>query len=317
MGITLAIFGPEGIDGGKRLAAFGGALGAGTAAFTSMPVTRTGALTIDGKPAPEGWLVQPHDAADGSLTAADVQRQILQGIQQSNITRAAIRLGLSVSARMVLAISDKTGEVLGLFRMPDATIFSIDVAVSKSRNAAYYANADLLQPGDQLAGIPKGVAFTARSFRYLTLPRFPSSIDSAPPAPFSVLNDGGVDRKTALNVGPPLPASAFLSVEGRDAFNPGTNFFEGGPLPSPDVIRKQSGIIFFPGSSALYRLVNGKGVLIGGLGVSGDGVDQDDVVTTAAANGLAALGVARADDFFINGVRIPYQKFNRNALGIA
>ena len=42
---------------------------------------------------------------------------------------------------MILAVSDSAGEVLGLYRMPDAPMFSIDVAVSKARDAAYYDDA--------------------------------------------------------------------------------------------------------------------------------------------------------------------------------
>ena len=58
---------------------------------------------------------------------------------------------------------------------------------------------------------------------------------------------------------------------GYDAFNPGTNFRE---LNDPNaVVGNQNGVVFFPGSTPLYK----NGVLVGGLGVSGDGVDQDDV----------------------------------------
>ena len=69
----------------------------------------------------------------------------------------------------------------------------------------------------------------------------------------------------------------------------------------------QNGVVFFPGSTPLY--VNGQ--LVGGLGVSGDGVDQDDVVTAAGARGFEPIPQLRADMFFLNGVRLPYQKFNR------
>ena len=69
-----------------------------------------------------------------------------------------------------------------------------------------------------------------------------------------------------------------------------------------------NGIVFFPGSSPLYR--NGK--LIGGLGVSGDGVDQDDFVASAGTKGFEAPTAIRADQISINGVRLPYFKFPRN-----
>jgi hypothetical protein len=69
-----------------------------------------------------------------------------------------------------------------------------------------------------------------------------------------------------------------------------------------------SGIVFFPGSTGLYR----SGALIGGLGVSGDGVDQDDYVTSGGATGFQAPTNIRADQIMIRSVRLPYFKFPRN-----
>ena len=70
----------------------------------------------------------------------------------------------------------------------------------------------------------------------------------------------------------------------------------------------QSGMLF----PVLY---DASGVKIGAIGVSGDGVDQDDVVTQAAGRGFLPAPQVRADMFFVNGVRLPYQKFNRNPEG--
>ena len=50
------------------------------------------ALYLDGKVVPEGFLVLPHDGV--GVTAADVLQIINAGIQQANLTRAAIRLPL-------------------------------------------------------------------------------------------------------------------------------------------------------------------------------------------------------------------------------
>ena len=164
---------------------------------------------------------------------------------------------------------------------------AIDVAVAKARNMAYYANTAQLQPIDQVQGLPPGVAMTNRTFRYLGEPRFPEGIDPAPPGPFSQLNDDptGTNRFTGLQVGAPLPASAYQSVVGYDSFNPQTNFH------NPFNILNQNGIVFFPGSSALYM----NRVLLGGFGVSGDGVDQDDVATVTGQTGFEAPNPIRAD----------------------
>ena len=100
-----------------------------------------------------------------------------------------------------------------------------------------------------------------------------------------------------------MPASAYDTVYGHDAFFPGTNFHD-----QTDVAN-QNGIVFFPGSAPLYRPFRG---LIGGFGVSGDGVDQDDVVTAFGQFGFNVGGALRADQVKFQGIRLPYQKFNRN-----
>jgi hypothetical protein len=57
----------------------------------------------------------------------------------------------------------------------------------------------------------------------------------------------------------------------------------------------------------------GQKVLVGGFGVSGDGVDQDDDVTFSGSAGFRPPPTTpRADQVFVRGVRLPYQKFNRN-----
>lgn len=305
VGITLDIVGPGGIQGPAQIAKLGLSLGQGNSDGTFLDVTTTpGVKFQDGFNVSEGWIVTPRDGV--GVTKEQVEATILGGIDQADKTRAAIRLPKSVPTKMVFAVADLQGNIVGLYRMPDATVFSIDVAVSKARNVAYYSS-DRLQPLDQLPGIAIGTALTNRSFRYLALPRFPEGIDGRPPGPFSILNDGGTDPVTALQVGPRLPASAFQSVQGFDSFNPQTNFHD------PAFTANQSGIVFFPGSEPLYA----GGNLIGGFGVSGDGVDQDDVITVGGFtfSQLGAPDFLHIDQVFVKGVRVPYHKFNRNPEG--
>lgn len=266
-----------------------------------LPVDNIQVPLLAGTAVPEGFLVTPH--AGSFLTANDVQTMIAQGVQQAVQTRAAIRLPLNNFTRMTVAVTDRNGEVLGLFRMPDGTVFSLDVAVAKARNVGYYDNPALLQAIDRLPGVRPGTAFTNRTFRYLALPRFPEGIDGAPSGYFSQLNDGGANPVNGTQVGPRLSASDFQSVYGFAAFHPQSNFRD------PANILNQNGVIFFPGSVPAYK--NGR--LAGGLGVSGDGVDQDDVVTASAKQGFDTLpaGFLRADQIFFREIRLPFQKFNR------
>ena len=317
VGITLDTIGPKGGQGLRTLLKFGKRLGSGVVNGINLPIDSASNTSADGEPVPEGWLVTPH--AGGGLSALDVGTLIDQAIAEANRVRAAIRLPLSRTTRIVFSVTDLDGNVLGLYRMPDATFFSIDVATAKARNVAYYSDPTATYTTDALDGngdgahdLPPGVAFSNRTFRYLALPYFPEGIDSAPPGPFSILNDAPtcVDPRTLATLCP-ISYTSFTSVLGFDAFNPGTNFQDpGDPMNS---VANENGVIFFPGSMPVYKA----GVLVGGFGVSGDGVDQDDVVTVAGAKGLLPPDGLRADRFFVRGIRLPFIKYLRNPLGLS
>jgi hypothetical protein len=68
-----------------------------------------------------------------------------------------------------------------------------------------------------------------------------------------------------------------------------------------------NGITIFPGGLPLYK----GGRLAGAIGVSGDGVDQDDLIAFAGAQGFHPPDDIRSDQYFYHGVRLPYAKFPR------
>ena len=270
------------------------------------PVDSSGDTLLAGQGVPYGWLVAPHTSPDATAanpgpTVADIEQIVAKGIAAADQTRSQIRLPFNSSAKMVFAISDEDGNILGLYRMPDATYFSIGVAVAKARNIAYYDNPALLQPQDKIKGVPAGTAFTSRTLRYVSLPFFPEGIDIDPPGPGNILTDGGV-TKYATNQGPPLPANAFQSIQGYNDFNPETNFHE---VITPENAGNQNGVVLFPGSAPLYKDTTGSGMrstLIGALGASGDGVFQDDDITSVASVAYAPpANVDRADQVKVRG----------------
>ena len=334
VGITLEIFGPHptrtnAVTGTQRLLQVGRANqgGRGVNSGTNQRINAANALSKPGQNVSDGWLVMPHaSSVDTQFTTAEVERIIQNGIKEAEATRAAIRLDSNFKpgarTRMVLSVSDSVGDVLALYRMPDATIFSVDVAVAKSRNTGYYAGTSLAsadridQDNNGTFDVPTGTALTNRTFRFLALPRFPSGApEGTPPGDFSSLTMPGINPLTAENTNPnaALPASIYASntatVHSFDSFNASRNFRD------PRNIKRQNGVVFFPGSSALYDDVSGAKKLVGGLGISGDGVDQDDVVTVGAQHGFQAPDALRADQFTVAGVRLPYQNFNRNPRG--
>jgi uncharacterized protein GlcG (DUF336 family) len=314
VGINLPVLGPTaGRLGLDQLLSVGRGLGTGNPnSGANQQLNAAGTVfSVRGQSVAEGVLVTPHDAPGGGLTAQDVQQIINSSQQAAQQVRAAVRLPVSSRTRMVFAVSDLNGEILGLFRMKDATFFSVDVAVAKARNTAYYADTTALQPFDQV--VQPGAALTNRTFRFLSEARYPDGIDREQPGPFSILNHPNIDPLTGENIGGPAAAGTFdpavnpntASVLGFDSFFPNTNFQD------PDNAANQNGIVFFPGSVPLYK----NGQLVGGFGVSGDGVDQDDVVTFLGATGFLPPNNLRADQFTFRDVRLPFQKFLRNPFG--
>ena len=69
-----------------------------------------------------------------------------------------------------------------------------------------------------------------------------------------------------------------------------------------------NGITIFPGGFPLYRT----GKVIGAIGISGDGVDQDDIVGISGAKNLQPAPEHRADQFTYRAARLPYVKFPRD-----
>ena len=225
---------------------------------------------------PEGDLVAPAAGPLGGLSVTDVQQILSSAEATANQTRAAIRLPLGSTARMAIAVADLDGTVIGLRRMADATVFSIDVAVTKARNMVYF-NSSARTAAD-LNQVPVGTAVTNRTIGFGAQPIFPPGVDGSVAGPF-------------------------FNLYQQDVANPCTQGFQSGPSNV-----NKSGIVFFPGSLGLYR----NGVLVGGLGVSGDGVEQDDYVTNGGAASFQAPAQMRADQVLINGVRLPYLLFPRN-----
>ena len=259
----------------------------------------------DGLQAPEGYVVGPRESAiPGGLSLAEVRQIIERSVATALRTRAMIRLPINQPTRMTIGVSDEAGEILALFRMPDGTVFSSDVAMTKARNAYYFSTRegyDVLRaivetnPYARYRWEPsppagKAWAVTARTLSFGGQPIFPPGIDLEHPAV----------------PGPFFPLFVY------DSKNPCTE----GPGPSRGGNRSylnQSGIVWFPGSVPLYR---GDRV-IGGLGVSGDGVEQDDYVSQLGSEGFHPPSTLRVDRSVIkddrgNSVRLPYLKLPRN-----
>ena len=242
-----------------------------------------------------------------ALTAAEVQTIISRAAQQANITRAAIRQPLGSNARVSIAVVDTAGVVLGVFRQQDAPVFGFDVAVQKARTAAFFSGANaataLRAAGfgtyvDRAAAdglrFDGAFAFSDRATGFLHRPFFPDGIDNTQAGPFST----SIGNWSPFNVGLQLDLVR-------------TNFLAalGGPVAScTSIPGLPNGIQIFAGSVPLFK----NGVLVGAIGISGDGIDQDDLIGAAGANGFSPPITVRSDQIFVRGVRLPFLKFPRS-----
>jgi uncharacterized protein GlcG (DUF336 family) len=223
------------------------------------------------------------------LNATEVSSIINFAAQRVKITRAAIRLPIGTQMQVFITVvnnPDSPGvspTVLGTFRTGEATLFSWDVAVQKARTAVFYSSHDFL-------GFGLNIAMSTRCVGFLAQKNYPPGIDGNSPGPFFTQQD---------------QFSGFAGAEPNLTFTGalGTPGVGGGIIPD-----LPNGITIFPGSFPLYR----NGVMIGAVGVSGDGVDQDDIVGASGTQNFLAPMSIRSDEFFFRGTRLPYAKFPRD-----
>jgi uncharacterized protein GlcG (DUF336 family) len=246
-------------------------------------------------------------ATPGGLTAPEVTQIIGQAAVQANRARAAIRNPLGSSARVSITVVDTAGTILGIFRTTDAPIFGFDVSVQKARSANFFSgaaaavnltNAGLGAYSNAMAsnGIPLNgsIAFSDRGVGFLSQPFFPPAA-SAPFGPGPLSKPLG--QWSIFNTGLQLDA---IMARVLNTVPPCTD-----PINLSSVA---NGFQIFPGSVPLYR----GSTLVGAIGVSGDGVDQDDLIAAMGSVGFQAPASVRSDTTFVQGVRLPYTVFPRN-----
>ncbi|MEH6714124.1 heme-binding protein [Parasphingorhabdus flavimaris] len=278
-------------------------------------------------------------ATDGAsvttpLTAAETRAILEEAFIIMSRARAQIRQPLDSRAQVSISIVDTHGEILGIVRSPDAPIFGTDVSLQKARTASFFSNSvaasDLLgNPDTDVAAfvgrvrtflndpnaLTGTVAFADRSGGNLSRPYFPDGELGRPHGPLSRPIEDFNPFATGLQA-----ALIFPNLGQHLAFVTGAAPMDT-PMRctnTPDAVpgqnRLENGIQIFPGSVPIYR----GNQLIGGLGVSGDGIDQDDMISFLglhnAGQRVGSIGNApkaiRADNIVVDlgnaNVRLRY-----------
>ena len=230
------------------------------------------------------------------LSAAEVRAILEAAFTVLSRARAQIRRPLDSRMQATISLVDTHGQILGIVRSPDGPIFGTDVSLQKARTAAFFSNpvagAQLLAtPGDipeyvqrvrTFLGDPTALtgtfAFADRSGGNLSRPYFPDGEVGQAPGPFSVEQSArfspfAVGLQTDLVANNIVQHLGFVASGGASPDTP--RGCTGVPDAPGGTKRIANGIQIFPGSVPIYR----GGQLVGGIGVSGDGIDQDDMVS--------------------------------------
>jgi len=217
-------------------------------------------------------------AAD-RLTRAEVIQILTQGAQRAVITRSAIRQPLSSPSALYVEVVNNPDQTTGSSTNPSVTPRILGVfRMNDSINDAFDVTPQKARSA--LFFSNSSFAFDSRSIGFLAQSYFPPGINGTSPGPFNAPTNYQAAYSAPASTTPP-------------------NYF------------LRDGLTLFGGAVPLYRNTGNGFVLIGAVGASGDGVDQDDLVAAAASVGFEAPSSIRADQFSYNNARLPFVKFPR------
>lgn len=239
--------------------------------------------------------------AGTALTQAEVRALLEEAFKIMAAARAQIRQPLDSRAQVTISVVDTSGNILGVVRSPDAPIFGTDVSLQKARTAAFFSSAtagtelsnnNAVNPvvrADIRANVPAArtffndpnaltgqFAFSDRANGNVSRPYFPDGELGRGPGPFSrpiaEFNPFSTGLQSALILENVLQHVGFILGANPDTPAQCTL--------NPTPARLANGIQIFPGSVPVYR----GNTLVGGIGVSGDGIDQDDMISFLGAH---------------------------------
>lgn len=249
------------------------------------------------------------------LTAAEVESILGQAAATANMTRAGIRQPLGSNARVSIAVADVDGRILGMFRQLDAPVFGFDVSAQKARTVAFMNRTDtaaIMRANGYGTYVDRAtadgillngtVAFSDRGFGFLNRPLFPDGIDGTMAGPFS----SEIGAWSPFNVGFQSDlvfrrlTTPVAGCRRKFSINRLSSPCDCTPIPN-----LPNGLQVFAGGTPLFK----NGVFVGSIGISGDGIDQDDLIAAGGANDFAPPPEIRSDRVFVRGVRLPFLKF--------
>ncbi|HUS24952.1 MAG TPA: heme-binding protein [Candidatus Binatia bacterium] len=266
----------------------------------------------------------PATGEGGGLTAAEVESLLENTLAIANRTRSQVRRPLGSRAGIHVTIVGQTGDVLGMARTRDALVDAIDVTTQKARTALFFSkpgsdaalnampDAEYADPAfapfvtlrtsdigqyatdyQDFIGRPLdgSIAWSLRALSNISRPHYPDDIDANPRGPlskpieeWSIFSTGlqldlvynAILRHVAFVVGA-------LGTDVAQGDCTGFDGFSGGFAKLASIPEVRNGITLFAGGLPIYK----GGVLVGAIGASGDGLEQDNMVPLLAVDATA------------------------------
>jgi len=280
----------------------------------------------------------PTTGSNGGLTAAEVTRIITEAVKVAKSARAQIRKPVGSFAEVTVSVVDLNGNILGIARTVDAPVFGTDVSLQKARGALLFSRSDaatILNTVQTSQAVPSlfaetstyvtrfrsfvgsdalsnGMAYSARAIGNLARPFYP---DGSPNGGTGPLSATSLAKWSPFADGLQLDLVANDLVTHLSTASRGTEGAKCGSTLATTTSVAANGIQIFAGGEPIYRTVSGVSTLIGAIGISGDGIDQDDMIGfLGLANASTALGTGfghapasnRADTLSPGGIRLRY-----------
>lgn len=237
-----------------------------------------------------------------AITAAEAQALMTSVLNVAYQTRAAIRVPTNTFAQVTATIVDLDGNIIAQARTPDAPVFGADVSRQKARTALFFSRTDAAAKISAITAMASntsgtfaqyitdsqqfieprvfadGIAWSEVSIGDIARPFYPDGIDGNPNGPLSL----PINRWSVFSTG------LQLDLVKQDFVNALTNPTAPSPLgcansngqglpatASGGKTQLANGAQIFSGGAPLYR----GSTLVGAIGVSGDGIQQDSLVS--------------------------------------